>query len=65
MDRAQRVLLAGLGAAVALLGAGLIAGCLWLSRLAPLDGDLRLVAGLVGAAALVMALRCGRLALGR
>jgi len=51
-----------LGAGVGLLGAGLLAGSLWLSRIAPLDGDLRLVAGLLALALLLMTLRCGRLA---
>lgn len=61
MDGAQRRLLAGLGAGVGLLAAALTGAWLWLTRIVSLDDDLRLLAAGLGLAALIMAVRCGRL----
>jgi len=60
-DRSRRRTLVGLAAVVGLLAAALTAGGLWLTRAAPADDDLRLLAAGLGLAVLIMALRCGRL----
>jgi hypothetical protein len=65
MDGAQRRLLGWLGAGVGLLAAAMVGGWLWLTRIVPLDEDLRLLAAGVGLAALIMGLRCGRIARAR
>lgn len=62
MDGVQRRLLAVLGVGVGLLAAALTGGWLWLTRIVPLDDDLRLLAAGFGLAALGMALRCAWLA---
>ena len=62
MDGAQRRLLGWLGAGVGLIAAALAGGWLWLTRIVPLDDDLRLLAAGLGLALLIMATRCVRLA---
>ena len=65
MNAAQRALLSWLGVAVGLTAAVVTGAWLWLSRLTHLPYDFRLIAGGLALLALIMALRCGRIARAR